>query len=93
MWQILQLPQAFDFVIGTGILHSVRDFAEAAFGELGLDWKDHVQENTNFLLRKSLQCVLVADSSKLRSSTNWKPEVDFRQMVSLMVKAEKDSRL
>ena len=89
MWQMLQLDQPADFVIGTGIPHTVRDFVEAAFGALNLDWRNHVQENPNFLARKSAQGVMLADSSKLRSISGWQPSVDFAKMVHLMIEAER----
>jgi GDPmannose 4,6-dehydratase len=91
MWQILQLDHPSDFVIGTGILHSVRDFVQAAFGALGLDWKDYVLENSAFLNRESPKGALCADSSKLRTLCAWQPEVNFQQMVRIMIHAEKES--
>jgi GDPmannose 4,6-dehydratase len=91
MWQILQLDHPSDFVIGTGILHSVRDFVQAAFGALGLDWKEHVLENSAFLNRESPKSTPCADSSKLRTLVGWKPEVDFQQMIRIMIDAEKES--
>ncbi len=89
MWQILQLAQPSDFVIGSGTLHSVRDFVEAAFSAVGLSWESHVLQNPNALGRKAPQAVLVADCSKLRSLTGWQPEVDFQQMVQIMIDAER----
>ena len=91
MWQILQMDQPSDFVIGTGKLHSVRDFVEAAFSGLGMDWREHVRENPSFLNRKQPQGKLCADSSKLRALSDWRPEVDFRQMVQIMIAAEQQS--
>jgi len=90
MWQMLQLDQPQDFVIGSGILHTVRDFVEAAFSTVGLDWRPHVLENPNSLQRKTPAGSLLADTSKLRSSTDWRPQVNFRQMVEIMIKAESD---
>jgi GDPmannose 4,6-dehydratase len=92
MWRILQLDQPSDFVIGTGILHSVRDFVQAAFGELELDWNEHVLEDPAFLNRRSPKGTLCADSSKLRKLGAWRPEVDFQQMVRIMIDAEKESK-
>lgn len=88
IWQILKLDQPADFVIGTGVLHSVQDFVEAAFAELGLSWREHVTENPNFLARKGAPVPMLADSSKLRAATGWQPEVDFFQMVRIMIEAE-----
>jgi len=88
MWQMLQLAQPQDFVIGSGMLHTVRDFIEAAFSAVGLDWQSHVVEDPESLQRKAPAGTLVADSSKLRSFTGWHPQVSFRQMVEIMMKAE-----
>jgi GDPmannose 4,6-dehydratase len=92
MWRILQLEQPSDFVIGTGILHSVRDFLQIAFAELKLDWQEHVTQNASSLTLKSPNATLCADSSKLRARTGWRPEVDFHQMVRLMLAAEQHSQ-
>jgi GDPmannose 4,6-dehydratase len=90
MWLILQLEQPSDFVIGTGILHSVRDLVQTAFGELGLDWKEHVRENGAVVNPESPNA-LCADNSRLRTLAGWQPTVGFRQMIRIMIEAEKES--
>ena len=87
MWLMLQQETPDDYVIGTGQCHSVRDFAEAAFRCVGLDWQAYVDLDTS-LLRPAEVDVLQADASKARNALGWTPRVDFDGLVSLMV--EKD---
>lgn len=84
MFRILQLPIADDFVIATGKLHTVREFVETAFVAVGLDWKQHVQTDTQCLQRKPE--ALCGDASKLRSATGWSPTVRFSEMVEMLVR-------
>lgn len=84
MTRILALPKPDDFIIATGETHTVREFADLAFAELGLSWQSYVDVQPS-ILQKDLP-KLVGDSSKLRSHTGWHPTVNFPEMVSLMVK-------
>jgi len=84
MWLILQQELPEDFVIGTGETHSVRDVAEKAFSNLGLDYKKYVTMNPQFF-RKPDAHVLVADSSKAKKQLGWKLSVSFDQLISEMV--------
>ena len=79
MQRILGLKAAVDFVIATGIKHSVKEFVQSAFGQAGLDWHKYVTENAGLLKRRNAP--LVRDSSKLRRETGWSPSVDFDGMV------------
>ena len=63
MWRMLQLENPVDCLIGTGILHSVRDFVDIAFRAVGLDWRDHVTVNTSILTQPSPSNALCADVS------------------------------
>jgi GDPmannose 4,6-dehydratase len=83
MWRILQLPQASDFVVASGEFHTVREFAEAAFGTLGLDWRRHVETDPRLLRRASVP--LRGDSTKLRAATGWSPSVSFVELVARLV--------
>ena len=83
MFRILQLTEASDFVVATGEMHTVREFAEIAFGALGLDWRQHVEADAR-LLNKTPH-PLCGDSSKLRAATGWSPEVTFGEMVVRLV--------
>ena len=87
MWSMLQQDRPDDYVIGTGHSHSVREFAEAAFAHAGLDWKDYVVIDARYL-RPAEVDDLRADASKARRVLDWQPEVDFQQLVALMVDAD-----
>ena len=90
MEQILALERPDDFIIATGELHSVQEFVEIAFGTLGLDWRDHVREDPSLITRARPR--QVGDASKLRALTGWRPSVQFREMVEILVKEERDAR-
>jgi GDPmannose 4,6-dehydratase len=87
MWLMLQQERADDYVIATGVSHSVRDLVEIAFGHLGLDWSGHVSLDPK-LLRPAEVDHLIGDSSKARKALGWTPEVDFTQLVRMMVDAD-----
>ena len=87
MWTMLQQDVPGDYVIGTGESHSVREFAEAAFAHVGLDWRDHVVIDARYL-RPAEVDELRADASKARRELGWSPETGFRQLVSMMVDAD-----
>lgn len=83
---ILQQPVADDYVIASGVLHSVQDFVETAFAYLQMDWRQYTVE-TNSIVKKE-QTVLLGNAAKLRSQTGWKPSTSFEDMVRLLVDAE-----
>jgi GDPmannose 4,6-dehydratase len=90
MFRILQLPEAGDFVVASGEMHTVREFAEAAFAALGLDWRRHVETDSSLL--NKISHPLRGDSGKLRATTGWAPTVSFVEMVAILVNdAEKPS--
>jgi GDPmannose 4,6-dehydratase len=84
MIRILRLPQPDDFIIATGESHTVREFVEVAFGELGLDWKSHVVENPALI--GTPKPPLVGNPEKLKRMTGWRPSVSFEQMVRRLVR-------
>lgn len=86
MHAILQLDKPDDFVIATGVKHSVRDFVSIAFEMAGLDWRSYVKEDPSLLQRASV--VRVGDSSKLTAMTGWKPTMTFEGMIRELLKAE-----
>lgn len=92
MWRMLQLENPVDCLIGTGILHSVRDFVDIAFRAVGLDWRDHVTVNTSILTQPSPSNALCADVSRLRSLTSWKPTLSFQEMIEAMIAVEKEEQ-
>ena len=83
MWYILQLPEPDDFVVASGEAHTVREFAQAAFGTLGLDWRRHVQTDARLLHRASVP--MRGDSTKLRAATGWSPSLNFAELVARLV--------
>jgi GDPmannose 4,6-dehydratase len=87
MWLMLQRETPDDYVIATGETHSVRDVVEVAFERVGLDWKQYV-ETDPALLRPAEVDLLCGDATKARLELGWKPEVDFRQLVAMMVDAD-----
>jgi GDPmannose 4,6-dehydratase len=87
MWRILQLPEADDFVISSGSLHSVRDLAQTAFEAVGLNWQEHVEANPG-VTWKRYGNTLQGDSSKLENRTGWRPSLTFTEMMQVIVKAE-----
>ncbi|MBM3801934.1 MAG: GDP-mannose 4,6-dehydratase [Acidimicrobiia bacterium] len=87
MWLMLQQDAPDDFVVATGETYSVRQFAEAAFSILGLDWEKYVRLDSRYL-RPTEVDLLLGDSSKARRVLGWSPKVSFRQLVEMMVEAD-----
>ncbi|MGD0991882.1 MAG: GDP-mannose 4,6-dehydratase [Gemmatimonadales bacterium] len=87
MWRMLQQGGAEDFVVGTGVQHSVRDCCEAAFGHVGLDWRKHVVHDTA-QDRPAEVDTLLADASKAKRLLGWRPTVDFTGLMTMMVDAD-----
>jgi len=87
MWLMLQQDQPDDYVVATGVSHSVRDLVEVAFGHVDLDWKAYVRQDPKFL-RPAEVDHLIGDSSKARQQLKWAPEVDFKGLVTMMVDAD-----
>lgn len=87
MWLMLQQKAADDYVVATGKIHSVRQICEAAFGYLGLDYHNYVcQDAGSYRLPESIQ--LIGDPQKAKKQLGWVPEVEFEQMVKMMVDTE-----
>ncbi len=87
MWLMLQRDQAEDFVIGTGVTHSVRKLCELAFDHLGLDYKDYVVRDER-LIRPAEVDQLIADPRKAHAILGWEPTVDFDALITMMVDAD-----
>jgi GDPmannose 4,6-dehydratase len=87
MWLMLQQEEPEDFVIATGVKHSVRDLVEAAFRHVGLGWQTHVEVDPG-LLRPADVNTLCGDASKARRKLGWTPKVDFEGLVAMMVDAD-----
>jgi GDPmannose 4,6-dehydratase len=84
MWLMLQQDKADDYIVATGETHSVRELLEVAFEMLGLDYRDFVEFDTRYT-RPSEVDVLLGDATKAREVLGWKPKVDFRGLVKMMV--------
>jgi len=87
MWQMLQQDRPDTFVIGTGLLHSVRELVEIAFNYVGLDYKNYVTTDPQYI-RPEDKTLLVGDWSKAKRILGWKPEVTFNELIEMMVKAD-----
>jgi len=86
-----------DWVLATGETHTVKEFVELAFGEVGLNWEDYVLTSEKYHRPNEVNHLL-GDPTKAKNELNWKPEVDFKELVKLMVQsdielAEKESVL
>ena len=84
MWQMLQADQPDDFVVATGVSHSVRQCLELAFQEVELDWKKYVELDSRYL-RPAEVDHLLGDASKASEKLGWQPTVTFPELVKMMV--------
>jgi len=89
MWRMLQQDGPDDYVVGTGVQHSVRDCCEVAFGHVGLDWRRHVVHDAAQDRPAEVE-TLLADPSKARARLDWCPTVDFAHLITMMVDADLD---
>lgn len=87
MWMMLQQAEPRDFVVATGETHSVREFCEAAFKVVGLNWQEHVRVDDKFK-RPAEVPDLCGDATRIREALGWKPKVGFQELVERMVKAD-----
>ncbi|MBI3316941.1 MAG: GDP-mannose 4,6-dehydratase [Candidatus Omnitrophica bacterium] len=87
MWKMLQLKKPEDFIVATGESHSVEDFVKEAFLCAGLSWKKYVEIDPRFY-RPAEVHTLCGDAAKARRILKWKPEVNFKGLVRLMVEAD-----
>jgi GDPmannose 4,6-dehydratase len=87
MWLMLQNDEPRDYVVGTGLQHSVKDVVELAFKYLDLDWREFVVQDERFRRPAEVE-TLVADPSRIRDEVGWEPVVDFASLVRMMVEAD-----
>jgi len=88
MHLMMQEATPDDFVIATGVTHSVREFCDIAFSHLGLDYRDHVVSDDARFLRPAEVDLLIGDASKARQSLGWEPKVPFADLVTMMVEGD-----
>lgn len=84
---IVNAGQPGNYVISSGHLYTVKDFVEAVFAYLNLNWQDYVRENKGIILKRSVT-ILKGDNSKLKSATNWSNSVDLKGMIAILIEAE-----
>jgi GDPmannose 4,6-dehydratase len=87
MWAMLQQDEPSDFVVATGVAHSVRELCEVAFERVGLDYERHVVDDPGFY-RPAEVDHLLGDAARARAVLGWAPDVDFRRLVEMMVDAD-----
>jgi GDPmannose 4,6-dehydratase len=87
MWLMLQQDRAEDYVIASGISHSVQELVEIAFARVGLDWEKYVRRDPA-LIRPAEVEHLLGDATKARTELGWTPSVDFKQLIEMMVDAD-----
>jgi GDPmannose 4,6-dehydratase len=87
MWLMMQQEKAEDYVIATGETHSVREFLDEAFGRMDMDWKKYVEIDPRYY-RPAEVDLLLGDAAKAQKNLNWKPKVQFKELVHMMVDAD-----
>jgi GDPmannose 4,6-dehydratase len=87
MWRMLQADRPEDYVLATGIGYTIRDFLDAAFSHVGLNWQDHVKFDERYL-RPTEVDALVGDRSKAERELGWVPTIDGLQLARIMVDAD-----
>lgn len=90
MWLMLQQDKPDDYVIATGETHTVKEFCEAAFAELDMDWREYVKFDARYV-RPAEVDLLVGDCSKAKKQLGWEPKIKYKELVSIMI--EEDLRL
>ena len=88
MWLMLQHDEPGDYVVATGVTHSVEELVACAFGAVGLDWREHVRTDPALFRGRAELHDLVGDASKARETLGWTPEVSFDQLVAMLVEAD-----
>ena len=84
MWLMLQQEEPDDYVIGTGVTHSVKEFLEEAFSYLNMDWREYVEIDPRYFRPTEVE-FLQADSAKAKKILGWEPRISFKELVKIMV--------
>ena len=92
IYMIMQHNKPDDFVVSTGEYHTVQEFAEKVFDNLGLNINDHI-ETRDIYFRPNEVPALLGDSTKIRKTLGWKPEIDFETLVDVMIKSVWDEEV
>ncbi|MEY3423707.1 MAG: GDP-mannose 4,6-dehydratase [Ilumatobacteraceae bacterium] len=90
MWLMLQQPKADDFVVATGVTHSIEQLLEVAFNAAGLkDWRQYVRQDERFF-RPAEVDLLIGDATKAKTKLGWQPKVGFNELIEMMVRHDID---
>jgi GDPmannose 4,6-dehydratase len=89
MWRMLQCDQPDDFVVASGVAHSLEEFVATAFFNVGLDWRDHVDYDSS-LVRASDIMYSLGDPAKVGQALDWHPTVKLPEIVDRMIRAERE---
>ena len=87
MWLMLQQDKPDDYVISTGITHSVRDLVQIAFNYVNLNWEDYVIVDPKFVRPAEVE-ILLGDSTKALKKLGWAPETSFEELIKMMIDAD-----
>lgn len=87
MWKMLQHSIPDDFVLATGETHSIKEFLDVAFGHLGLNWENYVEQDHKYL-RPSEVDLLIGDASKAKELLDWEPVVKFHDLAIMMTEED-----
>ena len=90
MWLMLQQPKADDFVVATGVTHSIEQLLEVAFNAAGLkDWREYVRQDQRFFRPPEVD-LLIGDATKAKTKLGWQPKVGFNELIEMMVRHDID---
>ena len=89
MWMMLQHEKPDDFVIATNETHTIKDFLDAAFTIVGLDWQDYVEIDPKYF-RPTEVPLLLGDCSKSKAELKWEPRTSFKQLVEMMINSDRE---
>lgn len=90
MWLMLQQPKADDFVVATGVTHSIEQLLEVSFNAAGLkDWRHYVRQDQRFF-RPAEVDLLIGDATKAKTKLGWQPKVGFNELIEMMVRHDID---
>ncbi len=87
VFKLMQLKNADDFVVSSGMLHSIKDFVTGVFNYLKLDWEKHIKIDPSLITKKQKQN-LFGNNEKIRNATGWKPQTDFNSLIKILVEEE-----
>lgn len=87
MWLMLQQDKSSDYVVATGVGATVKDFAEASFARVGLNWEDHVEVDQKYI-RPTEVDALIGDPSKATKELKWQAKTHWKELAELMVDAD-----